>query len=386
MKKYLIYAVSIMSLAWGCNSNKSDSHQEEEHIDVHDHEHEGHAHGEGEEIILSVEQAEMIGVKTEVVSLKPFYQVIKTSGQIQAAQGEERTIVATISGVVRFNKSGINEGKPVGRGESLFSISSSNLAEGDPVQKAKSAYEIAKKEFDRAEILIQDKLISQKEYNEIKLAFESAKIAYDAVAGGGRTSGANISSPIAGYIKSRLVEEGQFVNMGEPLMVVTQNNKLQLRADVSERYYKDLQAIKSANFRTPYDNQIYMLSEMSGKLISYGKAASDGYYIPVTFEFNNVGDIIPGSYVEVFLLSGVKENTIAIPLSCLVDEQGLFFVYCKLHDDEYERREVKLGASDGTQVEILSGLHEGDEVVTYGAYHVKLAAKSGAIPDSHHHH
>lgn len=385
MKKYLIYATCIAMFAWSCNSNKSHNHNDHDDTHVKD-EHEGHMHGEGEEIILSHEKAELVGVKTEVITLKPFCQVIKTTGQIQAAQGEERTVVASISGVVRFNKVGINEGKSVGRGESLFNISSSNLAEGDPVQKARSTFEVAQKNFERAEELIKDKLISQKEYNEIRLAYESAKIAYEAVSGGSRTSGANIVSPISGYIKSRLVQEGQFVNVGEPLVIVTQNNKLQLKADVSERYYKDLPIVKTANFRTPYDKKLYKLSDMGGKLISYGKTANDGFYIPVTFEFDNIGDIVPGSYVEVFLLSGEKENAITIPLSSLTDEQGLYFVYCKLHDDEYEKREVQIGANDGFHVEVLSGLHLGDEVVTQGAYHVKLAAASGAIPDSHHHH
>lgn len=375
---------------WACNSSKTDEHDDHDHDHTESHDEQSHGNEEHHHvhegaISLPHEQAEMIGIKTEVIAPMTFYQVIKTSGQIQAAQGEERTIVATISGIVRFSKVGANEGKAVGKGESLFAISSSNLAEGDPVQRAKSNFDIAEKDFKRAESLIEHKLISQKEYNEIKLSYENARIAYEAVSGGGRSSGANISSPISGYIKSRLVEEGQFVNVGDPLMVVTQNNKLQLRADVSERYYKDLSTIKSANFRTAYDDKVYQLSDMNGKLISYGKVASDGYYVPVTFDFDNVGNIVPGSYVEVFLLSDKKEKTITVPLSSLTDEQGLYFVYCKVCKEDYEKREVTLGVSDGSRVEILSGLHEKDEVVTYGAYHVKLASASGSIPHSHHH-
>lgn len=414
MKRYIIYIACILTIAmWSCNSKSSkDKHEGHDHAehshgaDGHDHSHDdhdhshgdeeikkndddhdhsGHAHAEGEEIIITPEQAKTIGLESQLVKYSPFYQIIKTSGQIVAAQGDERTVVATVSGVVSFNKASADEGKPVRQGESLFSISSKHLADGDPVVKAKSAYDIAKREFDRAEALVVDKLISQKDYNEVKLKYESAKIAYNAISGGG-ARGANVSSPITGFVKSRLVNEGQYVNVGDPLMIVTQNNKLQLRADVSQRYYKDLQLIKSANFKTPYDDTIYKLSDMGGQLISYGKSANDTeFYIPVNFQFNNVGNIIPGSFVEIYLIAGERENVLTIPTSSLTDEQGICFVYCKLNEEEYVKREIKIGATDGDRVEVLSGISEKDEVVTKGAYHVKLASASEAIPHSHEH-
>lgn len=398
MKRYILYIASILIIAmWSCNSKSSNNgheghadhdhaehnHQDEKVLDPHNHD--GHDHGDGDEIIITPEQAKTIGLETQLAQLTPFYQVIKTSGQVIAAQGDERTVVATISGVVSFNKANAYEGNPVKKGESLFSISSSHLVDGDPVAKARNSFEIAKREYERAEALLVDKLIAQKDYNDIKLTYENAKIAYNAVSGGG-TRGANVASPINGFVKSRLVNEGQYVSVGEPLMVVTQNNKLQLRADVSQRYYKDLQSIKTANFKTPYDDTIYRLSDMEGKLTSYGKSANDAeYYIPVNFQFNNVGNVIPGSFVEVYLIAGERDNVLTIPTSCLTDEQGIYFVYCKLNEEEYIRREVKVGATDGTKVEVLSGLSSKDEVVTKGAYHVKLASASEAIPHSHEH-
>lgn len=406
MKKYIIFVTCVLTLAWGCSANKgADLHDEHSHSDhpadhkheeEHDHSthkhddahagHDGHEHGQGDEIILSAEQAKLLGLTTEKVEAKPFHQVIKTSGQVVAAQGEERTVVATISGVVSYAKSAVNEGKPVTRGETLFVINASRLAEGDPVLKAKSNFEIAKRDYDRAELLVKDKLISQKEYNEIQLAYSNAKIAYEAISNGRQGGGASVTSPINGFVKSKLVDEGQFVNVGEPLMVVSQNNKLQLRADVSERYYKYLQGIQSANFKTPYDDEVYRLSDMNGQVLSYGRSSNAGEnFIPVHFQFNNVGNILPGAYVEVYLLSGLREGVISVPKTALTDESGNYFVYCQLSDDEYERRAVKPGASDGNRVEIVEGLKPDDQVVTQGAYYVKLASASGAIPDGHHH-
>lgn len=84
-------------------------------------------------------------------------------------------------------------------------------------------------------------------------------------------------------MKNLLVKEGDYVSVGQPLVSVTQNRKLFLRADVSEKYYPYLNSIGSANFCTPYNNKVYTLKELGGRMLSYGKASDEnGYYVPVT--------------------------------------------------------------------------------------------------------
>lgn len=377
MRKNIVYIFSVLALFWGCTGHGEHSHEEAGHSEVEDH---------SDEIVFTAEQAKNIGL--EVVSIEPalFHEVIKTSGQILSPPGDEVTVSATATGIVSFNKGAINEGVSVSRGESLLSISSRNLPDGDPGVKARSTYEMAEKEFERAKSLIGDKLISEKEYNEAKLYYENAKVSYQSYAKGRTNSGAGISAPINGYIKARLVNEGQYVEVGQALFTITQSQKLQLRADISERYYKDLKNITSANFLIPYYDAVYQLSELDGKLISYGKSASsDGFYIPVSFEFNNVGNIVPGSYVEVYLLGKPQADVISVPVSSLIESQGLFFVYLQINAEDYKKQEVKLGVSDGQNVEILSGLKSGDKVVSKGAYHIKLAGAAGTIPHGHEH-
>lgn len=364
----------VLALSWSCTGQGEHSHDEAAQSDHSD------------EIVFTSEQAKNIGL--EVISIEPtaFHEVIKTSGQILSPPGDEVTVSATASGIVSFNKNSINDGVSVSRGESLLSISSRNLPDGDPGVKARSTYEMAEKEFQRAQSLIGDKLISEKEFNEAKLYYENAKVSYQSYAKGRTNAGAGISAPISGYIKARLVNEGQYVEVGQPLFTITQSQKLQLRADISERYYKDLKNITSANFRIPYYDGVYQLSELGGKLVSYGKStSSDGFYIPVSFEFNNVGNIVPGSYVEVYLLGKTRTDVLTVPVSSLIESQGLYFVYIQLNADDYKKQEVKLGTSDGENVEVLSGLKTGDKVVSKGAYHIKLAATSGTLPQGHTH-
>ena len=405
MKKIFFMGIMGMFLLGSCNNHSGHNHEGHDHEghnhaeeghdhasedhNIHNHNHaaEGHEHGNNpDEIILAPEKAKAAGVVSEVIQPKPFRQVIKASGEVQAAQGNESVIVANVSGVVSFQRS-VTEGMQVGKGATLMSISASQLQDGDPAERARIAYEVAKAEYDRASRLVESQIVSQKEFNSIREKYENARIAYEALVKNQTKSGVAVTAPIGGYIKNLLVKEGDYVAVGQPLATVTQNNRLFLRADVSERYYKYLNNITSANFKTPYDNHVYELDALNGKLLSYGKAAGSGsYYVPVTFSFDNKGDMIPGSFVEIYLLSKTMEDVIVLPEEALTEEQGLYFVYIQKCEESYKKQEVKLGASNGVEVQILEGLHAGDRVVVKGAYHVKLASASNALPAHSHEH
>ena len=384
----------------GCQSHTAshDEHDHEAHEHeaghVHDHDHE-HEHTADEhtgethagEIAFKKAQAEAVGLQTRKVTPGAFTNVIKASGRVLAAQGEESTIVATVPGVVVFGKLPFIEGTAVRKGQPILNLASSNLSEGNVAIRTQSAYEKAKKEYERMQSLIGDKIVSAKDFEQARLNYENAKTAWEAVKGKQTSDGVSVVAPQNGYLKNLLVKEGDYVSVGQPLATVTQNNRLMLRAEVSEKYYQSLPVIRSANFRTPYDDQTYQLSELHGRLLSYGKSSdANAFYIPVTFEFDNKGAIIPGSFVEIYLLTAPMENVISVPTSALIEEQGIYSVFVKEHEEAYRKVPVTLGADNGKEVQILSGLKAGDEVVTEGAYQIKLASASNAIPAHTHNH
>lgn len=370
------------------------NHQEEAAHGHEDHEHEGHNHeaeaeshaGHSDEIILSKEKAAAAGVKAEVIQPGTFYNVITTSGHILAAQGDETVVTANVAGIVSFGRP-VTEGMQVSKNGTLFTLVSEHLQDGDPVKRARIAYETAKEELERAEKLVGQKIVSQKDFNSIKERYENARIAYEALAPNAGQEGVAIKAPIGGYLKSCLVKEGDYVSVGQPVASITQNRKLYLRADVSERYYGVLSTIRSANFKPSYSEETFSLKELDGRLLSYGKATDDAaYYIPVTFEFANRGNIVPGAFAEVYLLSDERQNVISLPVSAITEEQGLNFIYIQLDETCYKKQEVTLGCTDGNRVEITNGLKGGESVVTQGAIHVKLASASNAIPAHSHSH
>ena len=397
MKKYIFIILAAAISLTSCDKKQSDKKTVETHQkgDGHNHEEDdGHNHKEeknsgeehSDEIVFTRQQADAIGL--EVYNVEPgiFSQVIKTSGQIQSAQGDEATIVAITNGIVSFPARSIIDGAPVGTGTTIVTISARNLYEGDPVAKAKITYETALKEFKRAEGLVKDKIISEKEFEQSRLKYENARTAYEAQATNVTASGVKVTTPISGYIKNRLVNQGEFVSVGQPIATVSKNRRLQLRADVSENYFNELGKIRNANFVVSYNNKAYRLADLNGRLLSFGKAADEtSFYIPVTFEFDNIGDFIPGSYVEVYLLATPQNNVISIPVSALTEEQGIYFVYLQIGEEEFLKREIAIGESDGKNVRVLSGLSTGDKVVIKGAYQVKLASNSSVLPEGHSH-
>lgn len=376
-----------------------DDHVHEAEIG-HDHsaespdEHAGHDHAaeveaaaeNPDEIVFTAAQAARTDFEVQTAETGIFREVIPASGQIVAAPGDEVTLVAPMAGIVAFADGQLAEGKQVKASSTMFHVSSKNIAAGDALARDASAYRKAKADFERAEKLLADKIVSQSEYDALKAVYEDAKAAYDALAGSVSAKGAGVKTHIAGYVTSINVNEGDYVETGQQLATVSQNHKLMLRAEVSQRYFDRLPSICGANFLLPYSDKVWALDDMGGRLLSVSRnVVPQTPLIPVTFEFDNNGQIMPGSYVDVRLLGNEQEGVLAIPVSAISEQQGLYYVYVQLDAECYMRREVKLGANDGSRVVVLAGLEPGEQIVTRGAVNLKMASASGAIPHGHEH-
>ncbi len=380
------------------------SHEETDSHEGHDHSHEGHDHGSSEdsheghdhgaenpnEVEFSAEMAAQVGLETTKVKHTEFYEVIKTSGEILPARGDESIVVASHSGKVFFSGDLLFEGTDIRKNQQLFVISSESLVDDNYKKEfleAKAAFMKQKSDFERASKLFEDKIIPEKEFLSIKLDFENAELTFNHISSNYASDGLKIKSPISGYVSKVFVEAGQYVEIGQPLMKVSKNKKLVMRADLPQRYYAQILNITSASFKTTYCQTPHDLKDLNGRLISYGKY-TDGssYYTPIFFELDSRSHIIPGAYVEVYLHSTPIEHALVVPKEAIMEEQGLYYVFVKLSATHYERRFVEVAGNDGLRVRITSGINEGDIVVGKGANNIKLASKaSGSVPHSHSH-
>jgi RND family efflux transporter MFP subunit len=344
---------------------------------------------EGEVTFLK-EQAWKVDFQVQAAKRQDIHEVIRTSGQIMPVPGEESVINARTSGNVTFAGAQIVAGKPVQKGERLFSIQSAGFTEnnlGTRLQQARAEFERARADYERAQALVEDQIISEKSFQEVKADFEVAQASYNNLSANYGNQGQQITSPTAGFIKNILVEEGAYVNSGAPLAIVSQDRRLMIKGEVSQKYFNRLPQIRSANFKTAYQDQVHALEDFDGRLISYGKSAGgEDHYLPIYFELNNQGNLLSGAFLELYLKTQPLQNVLVIPKSALMEDYGSYYVYEQLSGESFAKRQLSLGADDGLQVQVLDGLDAGAMIVTEGAYQVKMASMSSTVPAHGHSH
>ncbi len=336
------------------------------------------------EIHFSEQQADAVNLQTETVEPGEFSSAIGVSGYLQPATGASRSLVAATDGVVTLCPVAV--GSEVRAGQAVAYLHTDVLAAGNPAVKAKAALDAAESQYNRAARLVLEGSVSQKAYEQARREYQVAKAEYEMYEKG-NAKGIAITSPLSGTIGCIDVEDGAFVQAGTTVAVVTDINAMRLCAEVPVGLYPRLSKVTSARFRVPGSDRVYDISKMGGRLLSYGRSVKRGEaYLPVTFSLTNEGSLAGGMYAEVWLTEQPRTDVISVPLSALTEEQGLYFVYIRLDEDCYRKQEVSLGGNDGERVEVLSGLHSGDIVVTRGAYQVRLAAFSSSVPEGHSHH
>ena len=336
-------------------------------------------------------QSWRVDFATEEVVRGAFGEIIRTTAQIIPSQGDERMVTALADGLVSFPAGNVLAGKAVNMGEALFSIESSSLADNNMsirYTEAEAEYNRAKAEYERKRELAKDKIVSERDLIIAETEFKNAEINYNNLRKNFSSGKQSVSSPIGGFIKEVLVRNGEYVAAGTPVMVVSQNRELLMQADLQPKYYSVLSSIFSANVKLLNRNEVYSIEELGGKLVSFGRSADvNNPLIPVVFQIRNSGLFLPGGFVELFIKTRTNNQALTIPNEALIEELGSYFVFVQITPELFEKRVVVKGSTDGLRSEIISGLSDGERVVSRGAILVKLAQSSeGLDPHAGHMH
>lgn len=358
------------------------AHAEEAH-DHDSHNHDGHDHAAGE-IVFTKAQAAMTDFKVEPATKGFFRNTIKCSGVISAPRSQIQVITAPVSGIIHFADARLTENTQVGKGKSLFTISSATISSGNEAAKAEATFRKAEADRNRLKPLYDDHLISQGEWLAAEQEYQRALAEWEPYRGNSE-GGTTLSAQIGGYITDLSVSEGDFVGVGTPIATVVGGGKKQLAVSVPQRYYSLLPTINDARFTTPVSEEQFTVSALGGsKKQSSTSVAAGSTLVEMLFEFP-AGNFPDGTFAEVTLLGAERGGVLTLPLSAITESQGLYYVYVQLDEECYMRREVRIGDDDGLNVEIIAGVDPGEMVVTRGAVNVKMASFSGAIPHSHSH-
>jgi len=334
-------------------------------------------------IAFTKEQSWKIDFETVFPSIEKFGKVIKTTAQILPSQNSETLITAKTNGVVTFHKN-VLEGQEITTSETLLSISGKGLANDNAEVRfleAKNNYEAAKANYDRKSALVQKQIVSEKEVEEAKVEFENSKAVFDNLRNNFNVNGQLVSSPINGVVKHVSVDNGQYVQAGDILFSLVSDKKLIVKAEVQQKNFPLLSSISSFNLKSVTNNTCYKMEDLNGMLLSYGKNIDEdeGYLIPVNFQIDRDKNLLAGSFVDVFIKTTTNKNAVVVPNTALIEEQGTFYIFVQLTPELFEKREIKIGPSDGINTEILSGINKSERIVSKGAIIIKLAAVSNSL-------
>jgi RND family efflux transporter MFP subunit len=231
-------------------------------------------------------------------------------------------------------------------------------------------------EVQRAERLEAVGAIPRRRLEEARHDLEIARAELEAM--GGTTDGdylLRLRSPIDGVVARRDFVPGGRVTAGATLFTVVDPSRAWLRVQLPVAQAPALADV-SAHFSVEGSDIV----QETSRLLSVGTVVDTRTRtVPVVYE---VGDptgrgLTFGQIAEASVPLDGAETGVVLPRSAVLDDNGTPVAYAQLGGEEFERRVLTLGPSDGMNVLVREGVAPGERVVVEGAYQVRLASLSG---------
>lgn len=347
---------------------------------------------------------------TEQVIVADIVKTVNASGEIGAV--ELVTVGAQVSGqIVKLH---VKLGQKVKKGDLLAEIDSDpqvNQLDTDKAQlqsyesqlvAKQVALKIAETQYKRAVQLKKRDASSQESLEDAENALALAKAELDVVESqivqtqiSVDTDEVNlgytlISAPLDGTVVSVPVDEGQTVNANQTTPTIVQIADLDLMENKIEISEGDITAVEPgmpitytilSEPETTYhatltsiDPGLTTLTDGSYKTTSSTSSSSSSssssttseavYYYGKAQIDNTNGPLRIGMTTQNVITVAEARNALLVPIMSIRSVNGKKYVYILHGKDQVEEREVTVGLSDGVHTQILSGVQEGEEVIT----------------------
>jgi cobalt-zinc-cadmium efflux system membrane fusion protein len=272
----------------------------------------------------------------------------------------------------RVTEVNVERGQSVKKGAVLFSVASPNLAElHADLDKAKLEAQTAKVNRDRVKALVDAGSVPAKELvsadaelAEANLAVQLAeqKLASLKVNAGGGTS-FSVTSPRDGVVVEKSITVGQNADPTTGnLIAIADLSEVWVIADVFETDAGSLTAGAKSKVTlggtTEIDGTIDQISQV---------VDPDRHTVPVRVRLANAdGNLRPNSYATIRFYDS-NPAKVSLPASAVLSDGATSYVYVVSANHTLKRRTIVVGATNGDQVRVLSGLEPGESVVVQGA-------------------
>lgn len=334
---------------------------------------------------------------------------IEVAGEVTTPPSGQADVGAAIAGRVVAPTGGLpRPGQAVRRGELLATLAPAPAApeagaRADlTVVEAEARVQAARAAVERADRLIADRAISQREVDEARRelrvaeeAVQAAKRARDVFLGAasGRGGGTyRVTAPIDGVVVQVEATAGKSVQSGELLFRVVNLDELWIRARVPEQQAATIRSDQDAAFKLPGLDAWLPLDVTGGdaaaSVVNVGRTVDRrSRTVDVIYALREPDERLRvGAMLRVAVPAGQPWKGVTVPRGAVLDDDGRSVVYVQVEGEAFEERTVRVGPRSGARVGIESGVSANERVVTLGANVIRLSARAGTAPAHGHVH
>ncbi|TSK07913.1 MAG: efflux RND transporter periplasmic adaptor subunit [Geobacter sp.] len=315
-------------------------------------------------VSLSPTQSVMANVATVAADYAPLSKEINAVGIVQYDQARQAKVTAWVAG--RIDKLNVNTvGAYVSKGRPVAEVYSPDLV------AAQQEYLLAlrsRDQFKKSTI----EAISQGGEGLVASARQRLKLlgVKDAqIAGLEKAGHPNIKlpiyTPLSGIVIEKIVQEGQYVNMGDPLFSIADLSSVWVEVEV---YENEFSFVKMGQ-RVEIVSQSYPGKTFAGRVsFIYPFLDPKTRTVKVRVDLPNPGlKLKPDMFVNASIKAPLG-NALVVPVTALMDTGKRQVVWVESQPGMFEPRDVQVGARVGDKVQILSGIKQGEKVAASGGY------------------
>ncbi len=242
------------------------------------------------------------------------------------------------------------------------------------LENARVNYNKFKDDVQRYQTLREGDAVSETQLRDIQVAYESAKIQLEQTQR--QWDDTFIRAPFSGYITSREVDLGKYVNVATAIAGMADISELKVLLSVPESSAYALQKGGPVTIRT----QIYPATPFTGKIahISPQGDASHSYPVEVALPNNKQYPLKAGTYVDVSIDMGQTQEMLFIPRDAIVSSVKDPSVY-RIENGMARLVKITTGRDHASSIEVLHGLQQGDQVVVNGQINLMDGAQVSII-------